>query len=331
MRSPYMSKIESLGIEQVYLFTGDEEVRARAKMDAIISSLHDEKITISRYDLDLTSLNQVVKDAITIPFLADYKIIMIKNPNFLTDKKATIKPEWQLFLEYLKKPIDTTILIIDAIGLEIAANNEIYKLLQKVAYIKDTQKLDDIEFKGWIARLLPEEQITIKDDAIELLVEYVKHNYLRMEQEIKKLANYVGKGGIITKSDVISLVNKDLDGDIFQFIQAIILQDQPLMLKYYQEFSNNTQDMIGIIGLVSKTLRELLTTLKLLKAGYAQHDIALAYNISDGRAYYLVRDAKKFDSEILEWYVKKMSDLDFLIKSGQIDKNIGFELLLFNM
>lgn len=328
MRSQHMP---SSSVEQVYLFTGNEEVRARAKMDAIINSLHDEKITITRYDLDLINLNEVIKDAITIPFLADYKVLIIKNPHFLTEQKETIKPEWQMLINYLKKPVETTILIIDAIGYEIASNNEIYKMLQKVAYIKDTQKLDDIEFKGWIVRLLPDEQITIRDDAIECLVEYVKHNYVRMEQEIKKLASFVGRGGTITSNEVKALVNKDLDGDIFQFIQAIVQQNQPLMMKYYQDFKHSTQDIMGIIGLVSKTFRELLTTLKLLKAGYAQHDIALAYEISDGRAYYLVRDAKKFDSQVLEWYVKKMADLDYSIKCGLVDKNLGFELLLFQI
>jgi DNA polymerase-3 subunit delta len=67
-----------------------------------------------------------------------------------------------------------------------------------------------------------------------------------------------------------------------------------------------------------------------LKAGYKQHDIAQFYNVSDGRAYYMVKDAKMFDETDLVNYVKKMADLDYHIKSGQIEKKIGLERLLYH-
>jgi len=87
---------------------------------------------------------------------------------------------------------------------------------------------------------------------------------------------------------------------------------------------------MGIIAMIGRTFRDLLTTLKLLKSGYKQHDIAQFYNVSDGRAYYMVKDAKTFEETDLANYVKKMADLDYQIKSGQIDKNIGLERLLYH-
>ena len=42
----------------------------------------------------------------------------------------------------------------------------------------------------------------------------------------------------------------------------------------------------------------------------------------------MVRDAKSFKVDVLEDYVRKMATLDYQIKSGQIDKNIGLELAL---
>ena len=83
--------------------------------------------------------------------------------------------------------------------------------------------------------------------------------------------------------------------------------------------------------MISNSFKDLLTTAKLLKAGYSQHDISRLYNVSSSRAYYIVKDAKNFRIEDLENYVTKMADLDFKIKSGKIDKNIGIELILLQL
>ena len=145
------------------------------------------------------------------------------------------------------------------------------------------------------------------------MVELVKQNYVRMEQEVKKLATFVGAGGTVTLKDVQSLVSRDLEGEIFNFIKAIVTRDTKKVIELHQAFTKSTQDVMGIIAMIGRTFRDLLTTLKLLKSGYKQHDIAQFYNVSDGRAYYMVKDAKTFEETDLANYVKKWPTL--IIKS----------------
>ena len=99
----------------------------------------------------------------------------------------------------------------------------------------------------------------------------------------------------------------------------------------YNKLASNTKDVMGIISLISSTFRDLLTTSRLLKKGYSQNDIAKFYGISSGRAYYIVKDAKSFKLEDLEENVARLAELDFKIKSGQIDKNTGIELFLLRI
>ena len=97
------------------------------------------------------------------------------------------------------------------------------------------------------------------------------------------------------------------------------------------ELSLNTNDTLGILGMISKAFIELLITSKLLLAGYNNHDIATLCNISKGRAYYLIKDAKNFKIEELNRYIENLAELDYKIKTGQIPKNVGFELLLLKI
>ena len=83
--------------------------------------------------------------------------------------------------------------------------------------------------------------------------------------------------------------------------------------------------------MIANKFKELLSTYRLLKFGYSQSDIAKFYNVSTGKAYYLVQEAKSFQLSTLEYYVDKLAELDYKIKSGQLDKTVAIDLLLLQL
>ncbi|MBQ8293397.1 MAG: DNA polymerase III subunit delta [Bacilli bacterium] len=320
-----------MAIEEIYLFTGTEEVRNRTKMDRILSSMDEAKTSVTRYDADFISIGEIIEDALTIPFLSEKKVIIVKNPRFLTKETSPMKHDTTTFVKYLKNPSDTTVLMIDAVGMVLDNDNEAVKACKKYAYIVDTQELETVEYKAWVKRLFVLGGIDIRDDALNLLIEYVKKDSVRMEQEVNKLISYVGSNSKVTESDVKELVIPNIDDAVFLLIRAIVAKDKKAVLKIYNSLANNTQDIMGVIAMVSSTFVDLYKTAKLLKEGYKQGEIASLFKISNGRAYYLVNDAKNFSIDALEEYILKLSNLDYQIKSGQIDKNLGIELLLLGM
>ena len=227
--------------------------------------------------------------------------------------------------------METTILIIDATNININSSNEIYKNLKNYAMIIDYSNSEEVEIKGWITRTAANHNIEIKDTAINLFLEYINSDQIRMVNELDKLIDYVGDGGIIDEETVKLLVSKDLSKEVFNLVKAIIAKDVVKTNQIYQTLTLQTKDILGVISMISNTFKELLTTAKLLKANYSQHDISRFYNISSGRAYYLVKDAKSFQIDDLTKYVIKMADLDYKIKSGKIDKTIGIELILLQI
>ena len=301
--------------ENLYLMTGTAEIFIKNRITRIISSYDKKKLAIIKYDMEQTSLSKVLEDACTIPFLEDIKVIILRNPTFLSTK-IDITPEVKAFNKYLKNPVETTILIIDATNININSSNEIYKNLKNYAMIIDYSNSEEVE---------------IKDTAINLFLEYINSDQIRMVNELDKLIDYVGDGGIIDEETVKLLVSKDLSKEVFNLVKAIIAKDVVKTNQIYQSLTLQTKDILGVISMISNTFKELLTTAKLLKANYSQHDISRFYNISSGRAYYLVKDAKSFQIDDLTKYVIKMADLDYKIKSGKIDKTIGIELILLQI
>ncbi len=315
----------------IYLFTGTSEIFIKNRMNRIIQSFNKYEYTIIKYDMETTSLSTVLSDAITVPFLEELKIIILKNPKFLTKSATSTKDEIKAMLKYLKNPCDSTLLIIDATNTIINQSNEIYKMLKNVARIIDYPDPEEIELKGWIVRSFDANGIDIKDDALTLLLEYIGDDQARLSQEIDKLSSYVGKGGTIRKEDIKLLVPKNINNEIYLLIKAIINHDLALTNQIYDNLITHTKDSLTIFSLISNKFKELLSTYRLLKYGYSQSDIAKFYNVSTGKAYYIVQEARAFKLSDLEFYIDKLAELDYQIKSGKLDKTIGLELLLLKL
>lgn len=315
----------------IYLFTGTSEIFIKNRMNRIIQSFNKYEYTIIKYDMETTSLSTVLSDAITVPFLEELKIIILKNPKFLTKSATSTKDEIKAMLKYLKSPCDSTLLIIDATNTVINQSNEIYKMLKNVARIIDYPDPEEIELKGWIVRSFDANGIDIKDDALTLLLEYIGDDQARLSQEIDKLSSYVGKGGTIRKEDIKLLVPKNINNEIYLLIKAIINHDLALTNQIYDNLITHTKDSLTIFSPISNKFKELLSTYRLLKYGYSQSDIAKFYNVSTGKAYYIVQEARAFKLSDLEFYIDKLAELDYQIKSGKLDKTIGLELLLLKL
>ena len=315
----------------IYLFTGTSEIFIKNRMNRIIQSFNKYEYTIIKYDMETTSLSTMLSDAITVPFLEELKIIILKNPKFLTKSATSTKDEIKAMLKYLKNPCDSTLLIIDATNTVINQSNEIYKMLKNVARIIDYPDPEEIELKGWIVRSFDANGIDIKDDALTLLLEYIGDDQARLSQEIDKLSSYVGKGGTIRKEDIKLLVPKNINNEIYLLIKAIINHDLALTNQIYDNLITHTKDSLTIFSLISNKFKELLSTYRLLKYGYSQSDIAKFYNVSTGKAYYIVQEARAFKLSDLEFYIDKLAELDYQIKSGKLDKTIGLELLLLKL
>ena len=57
----------------VYLFTGTSEVFIKNRITRILQSFNKQTYAVIKYDCEITPLNNIINDCITIPFLEDLK------------------------------------------------------------------------------------------------------------------------------------------------------------------------------------------------------------------------------------------------------------------
>jgi len=320
-----------MALSNVCLFLGEEKYIINSKINRIIKETKADEFNITSYDCEETNVSNAIQDALTPPFMSDTKVVLIKRPLFLTNEKSPISHDLKLLNSYIESPLETTYLIIDASLLKLNEKNETVKLLRKKAFVSETKAIGDIEFTGWLKRQCDLENVSIKDDAIKLFVNLVGKDLINAKTEVDKLISYVGKGETITKEIVKLVCTKEIQNDIFALSNAILESNKEKTINTYLDLIASDNDVNRLINLVSKTIRESLIVNAMLKEGSKQSDVALRMKVSPNRAFYMVKNAKGIDVIKAEDYLCELSNLDYKIKSGQVDAKTGFEFFLFSL
>lgn len=136
------------------------------------------------------------------------------------------------------------------------------------------------------------------------------------------------EGKRIQTDDVIGLVSRNLEENIFELTNALLDNNQAKTIEIFYDLVALNEDPLRILSNIAGKIRELMHAKLLLDKGYRQDQIANHFNIKSGRAYYLVKNAKALSLDMLERHLKKLALLDFEIKSGKIEKKLGVELYL---
>ena len=324
-----MERSDTMG--NIFLYTGEEKYRINSKIQAIVKDANADDFNIMTYDLDDSDLTDAIRDALTPPFLCEQKVVIVKNPRFLTSEKSLTEEQANDFLKYLSKPMETTVFIINAVNLKLDERKEVVKRLKKVAQISDNNELTEVEFYGWVKRQCALYEIDIKEDATKAFYNLVGKSLMNAKNELDKLINYVGNKGLITIDVVNKVVVKEIQNDVYALANAIIDHNRSKVINLYRDLTKIGNDVNYLFGLVAKSMRELFTVSLMISNGYKQLDVANSLNVSSGKAFYLIKNARSMNFNTIESYVVKLGELDYKIKSGLMDAKTGFEFFLFEI
>lgn len=265
-----------------------------------------------KYD-SLTPCDKIIEELNTIDMFYDKKIVIVKD--FLNIK------EQDILQKYIEKSKDNNILILTTSSLD--ERRKIVKTLKEKAKIIDTKNTNIDTF---IKESFKDYEIDYQ--TINMLKEYTNNNYQKIENEINKLKMLKLDEKKITKEDIKEVTLKDFDTNIFDFLKAINNKNKKESLNIYYKLSQNKEDEIKIIGALANNYR-LLYKIKVLSNTTLDNDIMTKCNIKNPyRLKILKQESYNYSNEYLLNMLKKLSELDIKIKSGQTDKKLGMELFL---
>lgn len=310
--------------EAIYVFQSQNEYLLHHGVEEKIKKLNVDPFNIMRYDLLESKSEDILEDMQTISFFSEQKIIVIKNIQLLDKVEDETFKKW---VQYFEKPNPDVFVIIEQLEV-LPKTSKTQELLMTYAFIEKIDDMKKDEYPEFVKNMFKKFNYQITDDAISALLERTNFDFQLLSQEAEKLMLFSYDSKVIEEKEVILLVSRNLEENIFELTNALLAKDQSKTIEIFYDLVARNEDPIRILNFIVNKIRELIHAKLLIEKGYRQDEIAEHFNIKSGRAYYLVKNAQRADFNILETHLKKLSKLDFDIKSGKIDKKLGLELYL---
>lgn len=303
-----------------YLLVYDNYYLFQEKLKDIISSTKFENASITNYDLEEEDLYNALLDLDTYSFLTEQKVIIIKNINLLEDNQDT-----KHLLKYLDNPNNDNLLILTTT--KFNATKKINKELKKKNnYIKletDLNKETKNILQGY----------EVESGVITKIIEYSNNNIDIIKSECDKLKQYKFDTKKITKEDVETIVIKHIGEStqiVFDLIKDIAIKDKKRAIIKYEKLKKYNVDDIALIGLLESQLRLMIQIIMFSEKNYTNKDIAATLNIHPYRiekTKELLRYSNKKDVCNM---IKNLSNIDYKIKTGQIDNKDAIFMYIIN-
>ena len=311
----------------LYLLYGTENYLIKKEIDKILDTNSIEKINVSEYNLEIDNFKDIIEDANTISLFADKKAIIVNNSYIFTGKNVKNDNDPELFLDYFKNINPDSIIIFTVDSEKLDERKKLVKEIKKNGTVKDFNKKNDLT--AILKNMFEDYNVSIQD--IRFMIDRCGNNLDILSQEVNKIKIYKDTDKNITKEDIINLTSKNIDIDIFGFVDTIVNKNKNKALEIYKEMLINGEEPIKILVILANQFRIIYQAKELYRQGYSGNDIATMIGIHPYRIKLALEKARDYNSDTLLKYLEKLADLDYDIKVGNIESSLGLEMFILSI
>jgi DNA polymerase III subunit delta len=324
----------------LYICYGTEKYRLQQFLSHTIDRLIEAEyrdFAVSKFDLMETPIEAVIEDAETLPFMAPRKLVIAQNARFLTGVKEQGKVEHNLdvLLQYVQSPADYSVLVLIVDADKLDERKKIVKTFKEMNIMVPFMPLTADELLDWVKHQAEKGRFTFAPGAAEQLILFTGGNLQLMAPEMDKISLYLsgatGQTTLATVEIIEKLVARSTEQNVFLLIEEMANLRLEKAFSILEELLKQKEEPIKISALMARQFRIILQVKELMKQGYSHQQAAghlglhpYAVKIAEGQG-------RKFDMARLCRILSDLTELDYSMKTGGIDKVMGLELFLMKL
>jgi DNA polymerase-3 subunit delta len=209
---------------------------------------------------------------------------------------------------------------------KVKSNTKYYKYFKTHENIEEIDPLNKRTFFTWLRKELEKNNLKIDQSVIREFAERTNYDPERCKNEIQKFKlNNPDK--IITKEDIDNLTPDTLEKEVWDLIDAINQNEKEKSIQVLEKLSSQFVDGNYILSMLTRNLRLLTLTKFLLEQNKDSREISSLLRIPPFTTPNLIKSSTKYTKEKIITLYKKLSNLDYQIKTGKIDANLGLTLI----
>ena len=323
--------------KNVYLFYGREFYLLENVINICKSSLNESMMDFNLDILDgkEITLDQIISNAETLPFMDERKILIIKDFELLKGKKKNLSDSDEIALvEYLDNISRTTVIVFLVYG-DVDKRKSLFKKISKVGVVNHCDKLSDMDLFKWVKNKFKKNEVYINDSEIMYFIEQEGYRDKNSEKtlsdlsnEIIKISAFVGKENKVTKDVIDKLSQKKVENDIFKLIDEIGSKNSSHAMKIATDMILEGESILGIFAMVSKQFKLVIQSRQLQNQGYSSKVIAEKLSVHPFVVTKALKQGKLFNDDVVVDMLNFILESDFKIKKGLIKENLALEILV---
>jgi DNA polymerase-3 subunit delta len=181
----------------------------------------------------------------------------------------------------------------------------------------------------WIKRRAADYGVEIAPQAVAALVSIIDKDLRKADNEMYKLAAYIGEGGTITEDDVMRLTTYVAETSIFEMVDALGRRDgKTAMRLLHQIIDVDQQDPMQIFGMVVRQFRLLLQAREVLDDGGNAHTISKTMGVHSFVAEKLAQQARGLTLDQLKRIYRNLLENDVNVKRGRVTIDVALDLFV---
>lgn len=326
--------LKSGTLNNLYLLYGEEKFLLESCVKKIIKLFGETVKGINFIQIDETNVDNIISDLETPAFGYEKKLIIAKNTGlFKKEGKRKVKKDdgeiKQKLLKYFKENFEDIKSGVVLVFIEDEAEkSDLTKFIEENGIVCNFEYQKPNKIAARLKGIANSYKVNIDSFTLSYFIECCGTDMQDLINEIRKLIEYAGENGTITKETVDNLCIKKIESVIFDLTDSLGKKD-----------TKKAIDVLRNLILAKEPVQKILITLYnhfrklyLVKLAIQDNkDIKSTLDLKPNQAFLVNKyrsQAGFFKTNEIRTILKELIDLDYKYKVGLIDLNVGFEAII---
>ena len=325
--------IKENNLSSIYLLHGKETYLLENNVKRIKKSFGELKEGLNFIKIDNATADGIIVELQTPPFGFEKKLIIVKESELLKKqgkkKNQNITNDIEKLVSFLDDDFNSVkdqniIIFIN----EEADKNALYKEIDKIGVVCSFEPEKPQDIAKRMKFICNSYNVNIDGPTLAYFIEECGTDLQDLINEIRKLIEYAGKDGTITKEDIDALCIKKFESVIFDLTDSLGQKNVKMALEVLKNLIYAKEPIQKILITLYNHFKKLYIV-KLCEK--YKEDVLSNLNLKPNQTFLVSkykRQAGYFSEEDLRSILRELIDLDESYKIGNSDLNIGLETIL---
>lgn len=306
--------------QSLYFIFGDEPYLVNEALTTLRqTALSDGAIDFNYDQFFATETKSAqVRDTVEmLPMMCPKRVVIYRDVDKLKEK------DWEVLQPLFDSPVDTCTFIL--VAEKVDKRKKYFKKISEKGILVELKRPYENQVPAWIEYISYKNGVELDKNSISLIQQLVGGHLDEVNNELKKLSQFLGDKKKATHEDILKVVSRSRIDSIFDLTDAIGRKDKGNALVYLANLLENGQSEIGVMALILRHVRILAALSEGKKNGLRGGQLSQKAGVPSYFLQKYMDQCRVWDDKKISKTIHALHKTDLALKSSPVSSHIWLE------